>query len=251
MKRRIPIIIIVIVIVTVWVVRWEKPKVALDQPAAPSAAQGRVWESQSYPARQTNALGDILTDAQDPEFVSQVFPILREFFVTLDRLGINPMKDEVRPDSCSKIRIISIPDGKICRLVVGDGWTATCAQNSTYSGIMQFGQRGPDNPIRAISHADTKALRRLSLDAIHMPKADAWQIANRVADAFTIDRSKFEEPEMYEEALFEYRLGIQSVRYRKKGSDPVNQLNYTRSFSLKATSPTTAVLVSYSHLDAR
>ena len=46
------------------------------------------------------------------------------------------------------------------------------------------------------------------------------------------------------------RLGIYSVQYRKKGSDPVNQMNYTRSFSLKATSPTTAVLVSYSHLEA-
>ncbi len=62
--------------------------------------------------------------------------------------------------------------------------------------------------------------------------------------------SKFEKPKMYEEGLFDYRLGIYTVEYRKKGSDPVNGLNYTRGFSLKATSATTAVLVGYSHLEA-
>ena len=84
-----------------------------------------------------------------------------------------------------------------------------------------------------------------------MPEPQVWKIANRVADGFGIDPSKFEKPEMYEEGLFEYHLGIYTVRYRKKGSDPINQLNYTRDFSLRATSPTTAVLVSYSNLDPR
>ena len=77
-----------------------------------------------------------------------------------------------------------------------------------------------------------------------------WSFANRLADAFEIDRSKFETPEMFEEGLFGNQLGIFTIRYRKKDSDPINQLNYTRSFSLKATSPTTAVLVAYSHLEA-
>lgn len=84
-----------------------------------------------------------------------------------------------------------------------------------------------------------------------MPQAEVERIANRVTDAFGIDRSKFEKAQIHEEGLFEYRLGIYTAEYRKKGSDPINQLNYTRGFSLKATSPATAVLVSYSHLEAR
>ena len=69
-------------------------------------------------------------------------------------------------------------------------------------------------------------------------------------NSFAVDRAKFEAPQLHEEGLFQYRLGIYTVEYRKKGSNPLNGLNYTRGFSLKATSPTTAVLVSYSHLEA-
>lgn len=84
-----------------------------------------------------------------------------------------------------------------------------------------------------------------------MPQAETWKLAERVEKAFGIDRSRFEQPQMHEEALFEYRLGLQTVRYRVQGSNPLNQMNYTRSFTLKATSPTSAVLVSYSNLEAR
>ena len=38
-----------------------------------------------------------------------------------------------------------------------------------------------------------------------------------------------------------------TVQYRKKGSDPINGLNYPITFSIRATSPTTAVLVMYSY----
>jgi hypothetical protein len=163
---------------------------------------------------------------------------------------VNPFQGEIKPASCSKIRIIHIPNGIICPFVIGDGWTADYTENSTFSGITHFGQRGPDNPYRAISHAETNTLRRLSQRAVTMSEADVWTIAGRAAGAFGINPANFEKPEMYEEALFEFHLGIYTVRYRNKGSDPINQLNYTRDFSLQATSPTTAVLVRYSHLDA-
>jgi hypothetical protein len=183
-------------------------------------------------------------------FLKEVFPKFGQFIATLDRLGVNPLQHELRPAACTKIQLTTIPDGIMSRFVIGDGWTARYTQNPSFSGITHFGQRGPDNPYRAISQADTNAVSRLSQSAIRMSDADVWRIANSVADAFGIDPSKFEKPEMYEEGLFEYRLGIYTVRYRKKGSDPINQLNYTRDFSLKATSPTTAVLVSYSHFEA-
>ena len=202
--------------------------------------------------RSTNLIGlrGVLTNAQDPVFLNQVFPKVRQFFATLDHLGVDPLQGELEPASCSKIRISDIPNGITCMFLIGDGWAAEYMQNDVFSGVTGFWQRGPDDPMRAISHANTNALRRLSESAILMAKPEAWVIANRVADASGIDRSKFEEPDMYEEALFEYRLGIQTVRYLKKGGDPLNGGDYTRGFSLKATSPTTAVLVAYHHLEA-
>lgn len=250
MKPRLIIVgMFVVVIVVVVLLRRTKPQAGLEQPASAPTVQSH--QDQPNPARRLNDLGDILTDAQDPVFVNQVFPKFHEFVATLNRLGINPFESEVQPASCSKIRIIHTPNGIICPFVIGDGWTADYTQNGSFSGITHFGQRGPDNPFRAISRADTDALNRLSQRAIAMPEVAAWPIADRVADAFGIDRSRFEKPQMHEEALFEYRLGMQTVRYRVKSSDPLNQMNYTLSFTLKATSPTTAVLVRYSNLVAR
>ncbi|MBI5388022.1 MAG: hypothetical protein HZA90_25440 [Verrucomicrobia bacterium] len=183
--------------------------------------------------------------------MNKVFPKFREFIATLNRLGVSPFESDVQPASCSKIRIIHIPNGIICPFVIGDGWTAEYTQAGSFEGITHFGQRGPDNPFRAISRADREALNRLSQQAITMPEAVAWPIADRIADAFGIDRARFEKPEIHEEALFEYRLGMQTIRYRAKGSDPLNQLNYTRSLTLKATSPTTAVLVMYADREPR
>jgi hypothetical protein len=206
-------------------------------------------KSDSSPRRGKNELGDTLMEAQDPLFLDKILPKLNGFFSTLDGLGVNPLRGALQPDSCGKIRVIHIPDGMICRLVIGDSWTAAYMENSTFSGIVYFGQRGEDDPIRAISHANTNALRRLAQSAVNMPESEVLGIANRVADAFGIDRSKFEKPQMIEEGLFDYHLGIYTVRYRKKGTDPVNQMNYTYSVSLKANSPTTAVLVGYSFLE--
>lgn len=240
---------VAIAIVAFYVVRREKTPRQLGQAIA--ATPNQIRPDQSSSAARTNALGDILADAQDPVFLNKAFPKFREFLGALDRIGANPLHGEVQPSSCGKIRITQIPNGMLCQFVIGDGWAAQYTENSSFSGITYFGQRGPENPNRAISHADTNALHQLSQGAIIMPQAQVWTIANRVAETFGIDGSKFEKPEMYEQGLFDYHLGIYGVRYRKKGSDPINQLNYTREFSLKATSSTTAVLVSYMHLDAR
>ena len=78
-----------------------------------------------------------------------------------------------------------------------------------------------------------------------MPEAEAERIINHIADAFGVDRAKYEKPEIYPEKMLVYDLGMHTVQYRKKGSDPINQLNYTLNFTIKATSATTAVLVDF------
>src|SRR6266404_1918598 len=251
MKRRAKIIAIVVAAIIAVYLLWQKRTGHVENPVSLDApAHGMIQTPPEGPfsTRATNALGDILTDAQDPEFINNVFPKFREFVGALKRLGVSPFETDVQRGSCSKIRIIHTPNGIITPFVIGDSWTADYTRNGSFEGITHFGQRGADNPYRAISHANTNALRRLSERAITMPEAEVLKIENGVADAFGIDPSQFEKPQMFEEGLFEYHLGIYTVRYRKKGSDPINQLNYTREFSLKATSPTTAVLVSYSHL---
>lgn len=253
MKQRIILsALVVAVTVGVWLL-WQKPSVRPNGPASPVAsvfAKPLPTEEPSS-GRKTNRLGDTLTDAQDAEFVSKVFPKFREFVAALNRIGVSPFDREVSASECSKIRIIHTPNGIICPFVIGDGWTADYMRSDSFEGITHFGQRGPDNPFRAISRADTVTLKRLSERAVPMSSEESWKIANQVSDSFGIEQARFEKPQMHEEALFEYRLGLQTIRYRAKGSDPLNQMNYTRSFTLKATSPTTAVLVRYSNLEAR
>jgi hypothetical protein len=255
MRRKLVIIAIVVgLVVAVYWLRQspavrEKNPAPVEQIVSIPAAQANLEHSPSVLA--TNALGDRMIDARDPEFVKRVFPKFREFAATLGRLGVSPFAGEIQPESCSKIRIIRTPHGIICPFVIGDGWTAYYTRSGSFEGITRFGQRGPDNPFRAISRADMETLRRLSEGAITMPADAAWPIANHIAEAFGIDPANFERPQMHEEGLFDYRLGLQTVRYRAKGSDPLNQMSYTRDFTLKATTATTAVLVSYSNLDPR
>jgi len=199
--------------------------------------------------RETNRLGDIIIDSDDPLFREGFLPKLRQFFSTLDRFGINPLHGDLQASQCNTIRIISVPNGQICRLIIREGWTATFVDRADYSGMMHFGQRGQDNPERAISDGNTNALARLSQSAVKMAEPEVWRIVNEIARPLGIDPAQFEKPELYEEGLFDYHLGVYTVRYRTKGSDPINQLNYTRTFSLRATSPTTAVLVGFAHLD--
>jgi len=232
---------------------WQKPAVRPTAPASPevSASAKPLPTEESRSGRTKNRLDDTLAGAQDAEFTSKVFPKFREFVATLNRLGVSPFEREVSASECSKIRIIHTPNGIICPFVIGDGWTADYMRSGTFEGITHFGQRGPDNPFRAISRADMDTLKRLSEQAVPISQEESWKIANRVSDALQIEQAFFEKPQMHEEAMFEYRLGLQTIRYRAKGSDPLNQMNYTRSFTLKATSPTTAVLVRYSNLEAR
>jgi hypothetical protein len=210
----------------------------------PPGVAVQVTNSKSQGEPRSTPSGEILTDRQDPEFTKRVLPIVREFLVSLDRAGVNPIKGEL---PYSSIRVHHGPNGMTCRFLIGESWSATTYIGVSYSGILHFGERGTNNPFRAISHADTNALIRLSESAIRMPKAEAERIIDRVSDAFQIDRSKSEKPEVYAERMFNYDLGMYSAQYRKKGADPVNQMNYPISFSIRATSPTTAVLVSYLH----
>jgi len=185
----------------------------------------------------------VWTDAQDPEFVQHVLPIVREFFATLDRAGVNPLKGELQ---FNKVQMHHGRNGTACRFLIGDTWTTTVYTGKKFSGVMHFGERGPDNPFRAISSANTNALIRLSERAIKMPQAEAEQIIDRISNTFGIDRSKFEKPEIYPEQMFQYDLGMYTAQYRKKGSDPINRANFPVAFSIRATSSTSAVLVMYS-----
>jgi hypothetical protein len=180
--------------------------------------------------------------AEDPEFVQRVMPGVRTFFATLDRAGVNPLNGEL---PFNNIRIRHGPRAMDCRFLIGDTWSATFLETKDFAGIIHFGQRGPDNPFGAISHANTNALRRIAQNAIKMPEAEAERILNLIADTFGADRSKYEKPEVHPEKMFEYDLGLWTMQYRKKGSDPINQANYTLSFTIKATSPTTAMLIDF------
>jgi hypothetical protein len=181
-------------------------------------------------------------DAQDPQFAQTVLPVVREFFATLDRAGVNPLHGDLQ---FNKVQVLHGPNGMTCRFLIGDSWTATTYIGKKFSGVMHFGERGPDNPFRAISHANTNALIRLSERAIKMDPAEAERIISHISDTFSVDYSRFEKPEIYPEQMFDYDLGMYTVQYRKKGSDPINRLNYPITFSIRATSPTTAVLVMY------
>ena len=210
------------------------PALALRQPATSAASPSERQSSSIF----------VSTDAQDPEFALHVLPIVREFFATLDRAGVNPLKGELR---FNKVQMHHGRNGTTCRFLIGDTWTATVYTGKKFSGVMHFGERGPDNPFRAISGAHTNALIRLSERAIKMPQAEAEQIIDRISNSFGIDRSKFEKPEIYPEQMFQYDLGMYTAQYRKKGSDPINRANFPVAFSIRATSSTSAVLVMYSN----
>jgi hypothetical protein len=185
------------------------------------------------------------TNSQDREFTERVLPAFRAFLSTLNRAGVNPFNEP--PSSFSAVRFMKTEHAMVCRFLVGEGWAATYLEvpKKSFHGITQFGQTGPDNAFRAISHANTNALGRLSQSATKMPEAEAQRILIRIADAFGVDRSKHEKPEIYPEKMFDYDLGLWTAQYRRKGTDPINQLNYAFSFSIKATSPTTAVLAEF------
>ncbi|HEY0549900.1 MAG TPA: hypothetical protein VGF13_09880, partial [Verrucomicrobiae bacterium] len=165
MKRGGILIAIAAAAIIVVLLLWRKPAAQVEKPVAqetPALARIQPPTEHSSPTRPMNVLGDTLMAAQDPEFVNKVFPKFREFIAALNRLGLSPFSGEIQSGSCSKIRIIHLPNGLTCPFVIGDGWTADYLRSDSFEGIAHFGQRGPDNPFRAISRADTDALKRLS-----------------------------------------------------------------------------------------
>jgi len=253
MKRTAIIVTVGLAVTALFCVFYKRQRPPIDgqSPSKTGSSQAAILSEHEEPSTsfQTNVLGDTLTDAHDPRFLKRVFPKFREFVARLDRLSVNPLRGEIQPDACTKIRIINTQNGFICPFVIADRWTADYTLSGSFEGITRFGQRGADNPFRAISRGDMETLRRLSENATNMSEGAAWPIAAQIANAFQIDGSHFESPIMHEEGLYQYRLGMKTVRYRLKDSDPLNQMNYAVTFTLKATSPTTAVLVSYSDLD--
>jgi len=209
---------------------------------APIPAPKPVTDAAASSERQSSSRF-VSIDAEDPEFVQHVLPVVREFFATLGRAGVNPLTGELQ---FNKVQIHRGHNGTTCRFLIGDTWTATVYTGKKFSGVMHFGERGPDNPFRAISGANTNALIRLSERAIKMPQAEAEQIIECIANAFAINRNKFERPEIYPEQMFQYDLGMYTAQYRKKGSDPINRINFPITLSIRATSSTGAVLVMYS-----
>lgn len=210
--------IVLVALSAVYFVAREKPHPQSNRREVVPDIQIEVEKTNTEP--QVNTLNDPIRNSGDTEFQRKVIPGTREFFVKLDRLGLNPLNGAFHPDSCSKIRVTEIPDGIMCQFIIDGRWSAMYTDNPAFSGIVYFGQRGPDDPIKAISHADTNTLRRLSETAVTLPPKEVWRIAASVADAFGINPSKFEKPDIYEEKLFTYNLGIYTVRYRRKGTDP-------------------------------
>lgn len=235
--RRASAIVVIALIAVVTTVVYKTQRI--NGPAKPYSAP---TPNAASPARQSR-FEFVSADTHDPEFTKRVLPIVSEFVATLDRAGVNPLEGDLQ---FNKIQIHHGPNGMGCRFLIGSSWTATVYDGKKFSGVMHFGQRGPDNPFRAISGANTNALIRLSERAIKMPETEAARIIEHVAATFEIDLSAFEKPEIFAEQMFEYDLGLYTAKYRKKGSDPINQLNYPISFTIRATSPGTAVLVMYS-----
>jgi hypothetical protein len=242
MRKAVAVIILVIAIAGVVVYTTHQGTLIPERPSTADDTQFDTITNAADSERIPTAL-DIRTNAQHPVFVERVLPVVREFFDTLDRAAVNPIQDDL---PFNTVQLRDGPNGLMARFLIGDGWTCTAFIGPNVSGIVHFGERGPDNPFRAISHANTNALKRLSEKAIKMSQPEAERIIKHISDTFGIDLSRFEKPRIYPEKMFEYDLGMFTVAYRKKGTDPVNQLNYPISFSIRAMSPTTAVLVMYS-----
>lgn len=162
---------------------------------------------------------------------------LATVFYTMQRPKDHAGKTYTAPSPMPKIVAVAAPSERPSRF---PGFVSTEAHDP------EFVQRVLP-VVREFFATLDRALIRLSERAIKMPQAEAERIIEHVANTFGIDRSKFEKPEIFPEKMFHYDLGIYTVQYRKKGSDPINQLNYPLSFSVRSTSPTTAVLVMYSY----
>src|SRR5688500_18692164 len=97
MKRTVSVSVLVVAVIVAVVFTTQRMKREAGQPrnvltpqlATDAAQPGRDAEAAVYSRRQLEPSGYILTDAQDPEFVGRVLPIVRGFLATLDRAGAN------------------------------------------------------------------------------------------------------------------------------------------------------------------
>lgn len=80
----------------------------------------------------------ILTNAQHPEFAQRVLPVVREFFATLDRAGVNPIAGEL---AINTVQLKDMPNGLMARFLIGDRWSCMTFTGPTFSGVMHFGER--------------------------------------------------------------------------------------------------------------
>jgi hypothetical protein len=167
----------------------------------PTPASKPATHAAASSKRQSNSMFASI-DAEDAEFVQQVLPLLRDFFAALDKAEVNPIKGELQ---FNKVQIHHGRNGTTCRFLIGDSWTATTYVGAGFSGILHFGERGPDNPFRAIGGANTNTLAPTGLSArsksLNLKRSGLLSVSRIQLE---IDRDKVEKPEIYPEQMFDY-----------------------------------------------
>src|SRR5437773_7233417 len=111
MKIRLAFGVLIAVVVVVFVAQRQRTKNATPT-ASPRVTDSPIQATNQYAARKTTPTGAILTDAQDPEFVERVLPVVRKFFATLDRAGVNPLQGEL---AFNTVELRHGPKGTMCR----------------------------------------------------------------------------------------------------------------------------------------
>src|SRR5688572_13411223 len=118
MKKAIAIIVLVAAVTGV-VFRTQQNRDRATRTPAP--APKPVSNAVASPERRSSSMF-VSINAEDPEFVQHVLPLVRDFFATLNKAGVNPIKGELQ---FNKVQIHHGRNGTTCRFLIGDSWTAT------------------------------------------------------------------------------------------------------------------------------